>query len=480
MQSIGLLSTFRYRHPNRQRHTYARNNTAVTLDDIYISARSAHKLSASGIWLHTIHSSDHAGTPFLALALCPGDHTPSRLSGVKPIRVVNTRYLTKGDISTFGDHTSQLLLEGRLPPLITAPLPRAATMWSPQETTDWLEGAVQNLYDILYTSAKLKWGETSQTKKALNRAVAIQRTNRSSAQLRRLLRIHEAVTPTGDEYHRLIDIRTAFVWLDGGIREFGLGQGSILAVMHIGYYMDVLIRQQQELQYIINAVWIPSVMYRTAISDAISIAPALDILFRKTARRVLRLPHDHPNSWFYDHTDGLGLSYQTESGLTDHPLAFRIPPPASDTTFIGTLLRDLATSTPALTITTQWHQPPTSRPQRPNDRPILAHLIPALSTTLISINHSHANKVRWVGDFTNEKGTMLLSLPSFCTKYGWNRATLKRFSPIWDAIPTVTPHNPLYSGNRLSSGVLNIPASHYLSPLCRLYHGPIFPTWINP
>ncbi|KAF0774654.1 hypothetical protein AaE_001646, partial [Aphanomyces astaci] len=232
-----------------------------------------------------------------------------------------------------------------------------------------------------------------------------------------------------------IDIRTAFGWLDGGIREFGLGQGSILAVMHIGYYMDVLIRQQQggtdpvqishsqhpqgprtrtissllfvddaldistsysgiqdrvrisnqftgqsasggvfgadksflfylsphayptvalndglgnpqpirvvapsegfrhlgihqgthnqweettrtvwlklntqaaaiaprglgkkELQYIINAVWIPSVLYRTAISDAISIAPALDILFRKTARRVLRLPHDHPNS----------------------------------------------------------------------------------------------------------------------------------------------------------------------------------------
>ncbi|RLO13314.1 hypothetical protein DYB28_009128, partial [Aphanomyces astaci] len=225
-----------------------------------------------------------------------------------------------------------------------------------------------------------------------------------------------------------IDIRTAFGWLDGGIREFGLGQGSILAVMHIGYYMDVLIRQQQggtdpvyithsqhphgtqtrtissllfvddaldvsttyagiqdratvsnqftgqtasggvfglgkkELQYIINAVWIPSALYRTAISDAISIGPALDTLFRKTARRVLRLPHDHPNAWFYDPKDGLGLvhcerfshsqrlyqflriandrgspahdilmesleAYQLASGLTDHPLAFRIPPP---------------------------------------------------------------------------------------------------------------------------------------------------------
>ncbi|KAF0776048.1 hypothetical protein AaE_000252, partial [Aphanomyces astaci] len=43
-----------------------------------------------------------------------------------------------------------------------------------------------------------------------------------------------------------IDIRTAFGWLNGGTREFGLGQGSILAVMHIGYYMDVLQRRQQQ------------------------------------------------------------------------------------------------------------------------------------------------------------------------------------------------------------------------------------------
>ncbi|ETV83337.1 hypothetical protein H257_04088 [Aphanomyces astaci] len=173
--------------------------------DIFQEHSLGKPVGSSSSRLHTIHSSDHAGTPFLALALCPGDHTPTRLSSVKPIRVVNTRYLTKGDISTFGEHTSQLLLEDRLPPLITAPPPpHIATTWSPQETTDWLEGAVQNLYDILYTSAKLKWGETSQTKKALNRAVAIQRTNRSSAQLRRLLRIHEAVTPTGDEYLRLV------------------------------------------------------------------------------------------------------------------------------------------------------------------------------------------------------------------------------------------------------------------------------------
>ncbi|RHZ40695.1 hypothetical protein DYB26_004274 [Aphanomyces astaci] len=195
--------------------------------------------------------------------------------------------------------------------------------------------------------------------------------------------------------------------------------------------------------------------YRTAISDAINISPALDTLFRKTARRVLRLPHDHPNAWFFDPKDGLGLihcerfshsqrlyqflliandrgspahdilmesleAYQLASGLTDHPLAFRIPPPASDTTFLGTLLRDLATFQPALTIATQWHQPPASRPHRPNDRPIWAHLTLALGTTLlISLNRSHNVKVRWVGDITNEKGTMLLSLSSFRTKFGY-------------------------------------------------------------
>ncbi|ETV70492.1 hypothetical protein H257_14147 [Aphanomyces astaci] len=65
-----------------QRHTYARNNTAVAL--------------------HTIHSSDHPGTPYMALDLGPGDHTPSRLTGVKPIRVVNTRTLAKADIASFG------------------------------------------------------------------------------------------------------------------------------------------------------------------------------------------------------------------------------------------------------------------------------------------------------------------------------------------------------------------------------------------
>ncbi|ETV78304.1 hypothetical protein H257_07889 [Aphanomyces astaci] len=201
-QRMGLVTTFRHRHPNFERYTYARNNTTVALDDIYISARTAHKMGASGIWLHTIHSSDNAGTPYMAIDLFPGDHTPYRLTGVQPIRAV-TRNLAKVEINSFGAHTSKLLLEGQLPQLTPAPPTKAATTWSPQEIVDWLDEAVRNLYDILYTSAKLKWGETSQTRKALNRAVEIQRNNQCTAHLRQLFRLHEANLHTGTEFTRL-------------------------------------------------------------------------------------------------------------------------------------------------------------------------------------------------------------------------------------------------------------------------------------
>ena len=43
-----------------------------------------------------------------------------------------------------------------------------------------------------------------------------------------------------------VDVKTAFGWLDGGVREFGLAQVSILSVTHIGYYMDLLQRAQDK------------------------------------------------------------------------------------------------------------------------------------------------------------------------------------------------------------------------------------------
>lgn len=42
-----------------------------------------------------------------------------------------------------------------------------------------------------------------------------------------------------------IDVRTAFGWLSTGTREFGIGQGSILSIIHIGYYMDLLMEQME-------------------------------------------------------------------------------------------------------------------------------------------------------------------------------------------------------------------------------------------
>ncbi|OWZ06141.1 hypothetical protein PHMEG_00021649 [Phytophthora megakarya] len=38
----------------------------------------------------------------------------------------------------------------------------------------------------------------------------------------------------------IIDVCTAFGWLSTGEREFGIGQGSILSILHISCYLDCL------------------------------------------------------------------------------------------------------------------------------------------------------------------------------------------------------------------------------------------------
>ncbi|RLO09813.1 hypothetical protein DYB28_010531, partial [Aphanomyces astaci] len=210
-QSIGLVSSFRHRHPNLQRHTYARNNTAVALDDIYISARTAHKVGASGIWLHTIHSSDHAGTPYMALDLATTPHHD--LLGSNPSALSTPATLQRLTLLPSGYTHPNSSARASYPNSPQHPPPNAVTAWSPQEIGDWLDGAIRNLYDILYNSAKLKWGETSQTRKALNRAVAIQRTNQCTAQLRQLLRLHEVTPRTGTEYTRLAHLVEWPMWI---------------------------------------------------------------------------------------------------------------------------------------------------------------------------------------------------------------------------------------------------------------------------
>ncbi|KAF4136487.1 hypothetical protein GN958_ATG14303 [Phytophthora infestans] len=43
-----------------------------------------------------------------------------------------------------------------------------------------------------------------------------------------------------------IEVRTSFGWIATGEREFGIGQGSILAYFHIGVYMDCLQEQLEK------------------------------------------------------------------------------------------------------------------------------------------------------------------------------------------------------------------------------------------
>ncbi|KAF4044645.1 hypothetical protein GN244_ATG02872 [Phytophthora infestans] len=48
-----------------------------------------------------------------------------------------------------------------------------------------------------------------------------------------------------------IEVRTSFGWIATGEREFGIGQGSILAILHIGVYMDCL---QEQLEKCVDPV----------------------------------------------------------------------------------------------------------------------------------------------------------------------------------------------------------------------------------
>ncbi|CAK4703024.1 unnamed protein product [Aphanomyces euteiches] len=195
-------STFRYLHPQIPRYTYARAGTEVALDDILIQTRTAHCIQASGIWIGSLHSSDHIGTPMTQITLDHRWSSSTQLKGVRPIRVVNTRNTTEADLTQFTQHTNHLLQTQQLPPLIP---PLAQQNADPATTSQWLESAMHNLYAILYGSAKNLWGETSQTQRAINRATAIKRSNRCMAQWRHVLRLHAAHALTPLDIIRLTD-----------------------------------------------------------------------------------------------------------------------------------------------------------------------------------------------------------------------------------------------------------------------------------
>ncbi|KAF4036239.1 hypothetical protein GN244_ATG11731 [Phytophthora infestans] len=65
-----------------------------------------------------------------------------------------------------------------------------------------------------------------------------------------------------------IEERTSFGWIATGERELGIGQGSVLAILHIGVYMDCL---QEQLEKCVD----PVVIRHSQKDHGISIASTM-------------------------------------------------------------------------------------------------------------------------------------------------------------------------------------------------------------
>lgn len=109
-----IVSTFRARHPTQQRFAYERARTRSALDDIYIGREHGSILTESGIWLNSLQTSDHAGTPFAVLHFRHGGGVPRELKGVKTIRTVNTRVLAAEELELFTERISAFLQDDKL------------------------------------------------------------------------------------------------------------------------------------------------------------------------------------------------------------------------------------------------------------------------------------------------------------------------------------------------------------------------------
>ncbi|ETV64499.1 hypothetical protein H257_18617 [Aphanomyces astaci] len=179
------VSTFRLRWPDLDRHTYQRANTATTLDDIFINTRAAWKVTGAGIWLDSIHSSDHVGTPVVELRLDTSERSRHRLQDVQAIKGVNTRRITPTELARFGPYITDTIRTGAVPKLIPP-----CSSEQPDEVTAWLELALSNVTHILYRGAALLWGETSQTRTTIHRDICVKRTIRCNGHWRHIMRQH--------------------------------------------------------------------------------------------------------------------------------------------------------------------------------------------------------------------------------------------------------------------------------------------------
>ncbi|KAL3673485.1 hypothetical protein V7S43_001195 [Phytophthora oleae] len=179
-----IVSAFKVRYPDTQRFTYQNGATKTALDDIYISSPHAHQVRLSGIWLYSLNTGDHVGTPFVTIALDRLQRTKTHLQGKKPIKVLAVKRPTPEGLLWFSSCIAEQLEAGsqRLLP----PLPEG------EESNDgiaaWLHNAILNLYDCMYQAAKPVWGESCQGLRAIDRAVSIKRTTRCHGQYKNIRR----------------------------------------------------------------------------------------------------------------------------------------------------------------------------------------------------------------------------------------------------------------------------------------------------
>ena len=151
-------------------------------------------VKTSGIWINTVNASDHCGIPYAIIILPEGEAAAYKLQGVREIKALNIKTKTDAELSEFTDHMECELKDGTIR-LINVP---------DRINQVWIEKAIHNLMTSMYKSAKNKWGETSQTRKQLNRSVCINKTNRCRGQVKAVLKTHKYDPIKPSEIKRVI------------------------------------------------------------------------------------------------------------------------------------------------------------------------------------------------------------------------------------------------------------------------------------
>ncbi|GMF57755.1 unnamed protein product [Phytophthora fragariaefolia] len=430
-----------------------------------------------------------------------------------------------------------------------------------EQVQQWLESAIDNMYSCLYTSAKALWGEGNQSRRQIARATIrpryldtnspddvetlpefarewiipdIERGGRYSA-------AWQSPGQTWDDLHYTAETQAAIdrqlkqrvaPGYGGASQEmwgpllqrsgaasaallnssnFGIGQGSILVILHIGVYMDCLqdqlakcsdpvqIRHRQEG----HGIDIGSTMFvddqldvSTTFNGLLDRARITNLFTGKFATRgvfgsaksfqmYIANPVEHYPAVLLN--DGRGTpqpvqvvppsrvlsisrqeAYQVRAGLTCNKLCHPIRPPRRAQTWIAQVIRYAASFDPPLAMAVKWTQPPTARSRQSNDRPLLGITPREHRHTLISINWKGEFKLRFVGDISSDMGSQLLPLTAILRLGRWSdkdRAKVTNLYNHWIAalaLPTshqlrspirCLPIAPHYTQSRLRIGV---------------------------